>query len=69
MKKDIEEYLILKSTLRKELGVGMIKRLYKQGVKEVLFFVADGVTGLEERIKEYFPKVEFQSCVVHKEIL
>ena len=24
------------------------------------------MTGLEERIKEYFPKTDFQSCVVHK---
>jgi putative transposase len=44
----------------------MIKKLYDRGVREVLLFVADGVTGLEERIKEYFPKADFQSCVVHK---
>lgn len=44
----------------------MIKRLYDRGVREVLLFVADGITGLEERIKEYFPKADFQSCVVHK---
>ena len=44
----------------------IIKRLYERGVKEVLLFVADGVVGLEERIKEYFPKADFQSCIVHK---
>ncbi|ADY73245.1 transposase mutator type [Desulfurobacterium thermolithotrophum DSM 11699] len=44
----------------------MIKRLYDRGVREVLLFVADGITGLEERIKEYFPKADFQTCVVHK---
>jgi putative transposase len=49
-----------------ESWLEMIKRLYDRGVREVLLFVADGVTGLEERIKEYFPKADFQSCVVHK---
>ena len=44
----------------------MIRRLYERGVREVLLFVADGVIGLEERIKEYFPKADFQSCLVHK---
>jgi putative transposase len=44
----------------------MIKKLYDRNVREVLLFVADGVIGLEERIKEYFPKADFQSCVVHK---
>jgi len=44
----------------------MIKRLYERGVKEVLLFVADGVKGLEERVKEYFPKADFQSCIDHK---
>lgn len=44
----------------------IVKRLYERGVKEVLLFVADGVVGLEERIKEYFPKADFQSCIVHK---
>jgi len=49
-----------------ESWLEMIKRLYDRGVREVLLFVADGVTGLEERIKKYFPKADFQSCVVHK---
>ncbi|WP_051453545.1 IS256 family transposase [Hippea sp. KM1] len=44
----------------------IIRRLYERGVREVLLFVADGVVGLEERIKEYFPKADFQSCIVHK---
>ena len=51
MKEGIEKYLILKSI---------------HGVREVLLFVADRITGLEERIKEYFPKADFQSCVVYK---
>jgi len=35
----------------------LIKRLYERGVREVLLFVADGVPGLEDKIKEYFPKL------------
>ena len=46
----------------------LIKRLYERGVREVLLFVADGVPGLEDKIKEYFPKADFQSCVIHKVI-
>ena len=49
-----------------ESWLEMIKRLYDRGIREVLLFVADGILGLEERIKEYFPKADFQSCVVHK---
>jgi putative transposase len=49
-----------------ESYLDLIKKLYERGVKEVLLFVADGIRGLEERIKEYFPKADFQSCVVHK---
>ncbi len=49
-----------------ESWLEMIRRLYERGVREVLLFIADGITGLEERIKEYFPKADFQSCVVHK---
>ncbi len=44
----------------------LIKRLYERGVREVLLFVADGVSGLEDKIKEYFPKADFQYCVIHK---
>ena len=49
-----------------EIWADMIRRLYERGVREVLLFVADGIPGLEERIKEYFPRADFQSCIVHK---
>jgi len=49
-----------------EIWEDIIKRLYERGVREVLLFVADGITGVEERIKKYFPKADFQSCIVHK---
>ncbi|MBO8143609.1 MAG: transposase [Thermodesulfobacterium sp.] len=44
----------------------LIKRLYERGINEVLLFVADGIPGLEQKIKEYFPKADFQCCVLHK---
>ncbi len=49
-----------------ESWLEMIKKLYDRGVRKVLLFIADGITGLEERIKEYFPEADFQSCVVYK---
>jgi putative transposase len=49
-----------------ESWLEMIRKLYERGVREVLLFVADGILGLEERIKECFPKADFQACVVHK---
>ena len=42
------------------------KKLYEKGIREVLLFVADGIPGLEQKIKEYFPKADFQCCVLHK---
>ncbi|MCD6548390.1 MAG: transposase [Thermodesulfobacterium sp.] len=44
----------------------LIKRLYERGINEVLLFVADRIPGLEQKIKEYFPKADFQCCVLHK---
>ena len=37
-----------------------------RGVKEVLLFVFDGLTGLEEVVKEVYPKSQNQLCVVHQ---
>ncbi len=44
----------------------MIKGLCDHGVREILLIVADGTVGLEDRIKEYFSKADFQSCVIYK---
>ncbi|MFZ5932674.1 MAG: IS256 family transposase [Patescibacteria group bacterium] len=44
----------------------ILKNLKDRGVKEVLVFVADGLTGLENVISEEFPKAQIQLCVVHQ---
>ena len=44
----------------------MIEKLYEREVSEILLFVVDRITRLEERIRKYFPNANFQSCVVHK---
>ena len=49
-----------------QIWAEMIERLYSRGVREVLIFVSDGINGLEEKIKKYFPEADFQLCVVHK---
>jgi len=43
----------------------ILRDLYDRGIREVLLFIADGLSGLSERIKKYFPLADFQSCTVH----
>lgn len=40
--------------------------LYNRGIEEVLLGVFDGLPGLEEAMKEIYPKADVQRCVVHK---
>lgn len=40
--------------------------LYNRGVKEVLLGAFDGLPGLEDAMKEIYPKADVQRCVVHK---
>lgn len=40
--------------------------LKERGVKEVLLFVFDGLTGLENIVSEIFPKAMTQLCLVHQ---
>ncbi|WP_461183826.1 IS256 family transposase, partial [Virgibacillus kimchii] len=40
--------------------------LYKRGAEEVLLGVFDGLPGLEDAMKEVYPKADVQRCVVHK---
>jgi len=44
----------------------VIKDLKKRGLKQVLMFIADGLTGLENVIKKEFQNTHLQKCVVHK---
>jgi transposase-like protein len=38
----------------------------QRGVSNVFCFVADGFQGVPDTINSYFPKSDFQSCVVHR---
>ena len=38
----------------------------ERGVREVLLFVSDGLTGIEQIINEAFPRAGVQLCVVHQ---
>lgn len=40
--------------------------LYNRGVQEILLGVFDGLPGLEDAMKEVYPKADVQRCVVHK---
>lgn len=40
--------------------------LKRRGVKNVLLFIADGLSGLNTVIGEEFPQSSFQRCIVHK---
>lgn len=43
-----------------------LKKLKEKGIKKINLFVADGLTGLEGKVSQYFPETKFQKCVVHK---
>ena len=44
----------------------VVKDIKQRGVTNVLYFAADGFSGLPTTVNKYFPKADFQSCVVHK---
>ena len=39
--------------------------LHERGVIEPLLFIADGLPGIEEEIKQLYPRADFQLCTVH----
>ncbi len=43
----------------------MLIDLKQRGLKEVLLFVSDGLTGMADAVKRQFPKADHQSCWVH----
>ena len=43
----------------------MLMDLKRRGLKEVLLFVTDGLTGLQEACLKAFPKASYQRCWVH----
>lgn len=43
----------------------LLASLKERGLKEVLLFVSDGLTGLKEALIEEFPKSQHQACFTH----
>ena len=44
----------------------ILQNLKTRGVVGIDLIVADGIQGLEDEIMKYYPKTDFQKCVVHK---
>ena len=43
----------------------LLSRLQTRGLKDVLLFVTDGLSGIREQLLELFPKARHQYCYVH----
>ena len=43
-----------------------LQDLQQRGVSDVKVFIADGLSGLVDAVGVYFPKADFQRCIVHK---
>jgi len=43
-----------------------LKDLKNRGLKKVLMFIADGLSGLENVIAKEYPDSDFQKCLIHK---
>jgi len=46
--------------------LGVLNDLKNRGVKDVLIFCVDGLTGLKEAINATYPKAEVQRCIIHQ---
>lgn len=46
--------------------LGVLNDLKNRGVKDVLIFSVDGLTGLKEAIQTAYPNSEIQRCIVHQ---
>ncbi|BAI79792.1 transposase, IS654 family [Deferribacter desulfuricans SSM1] len=44
----------------------LLYELRERGLQEPVLVIADGLKGIKEAVLEVYPKVDFQSCVVHK---
>jgi transposase-like protein len=38
--------------------------IHERGVEEPLLFIADGLLGIEEEIKQLYPRADFQLCTI-----
>lgn len=49
----------------KSFWIEIFNDLKDRGVKEILYIISDGVTGIKDAVKEEFPNAFYQRCVVH----
>lgn len=47
------------------LWEGVLKELWHRGLRRVLLFITDGLSGIEEAIRRVYPLARWQRCVVH----
>lgn len=69
LKKDLKREILGVYNIPQESSQGwreVLIDLKKRGLKNVLMFIADGLTGLENVVKELFPKSFMQKCLLHK---
>ena len=46
--------------------LSVLNELKNRGIKDILIFCADGLTGMKEAIAAAFPQTEYQRCIVHQ---
>ncbi len=62
--KEVLDYSLFPSE-SKENYRSLLQSLKSRGLKDVLLFVSDGLTGLQDAVLEEFPKAKHQACLTH----
>ncbi len=69
VKKDMTCEIIALKNIPTESSTGwqtILQDIRKRGFRQVLMFIADGLSGVKDVVKEEYPKSHFQRCVFHK---
>jgi len=53
-------------TESKGFWLGVLNDLKSRGIRDVLIFSVDGLTGIQDAIRAAYPKADVQRCVVHQ---
>ncbi|MTI65931.1 MAG: IS256 family transposase [Firmicutes bacterium] len=46
--------------------LGVLNELKNRGLKDILIFSVDGLTGFKEAVQAAYPKAEIQRCIIHQ---
>lgn len=46
--------------------LNVLNQLHSRGIKDVLIFSVDGLTGIDKAISSVYPKAEIQRCIIHQ---